>query len=52
MHSAQCSYTLILFTENCDSKQADIVFVLDASGSEGAANFQTQVEFVRNVTDK
>ena len=40
------------FAENCDSKQADIVFVLDASGSEGRVNFQTQVDFVRNVTDK
>lgn len=36
----------------CDSKQADIVFVLDASGSEGHDNFQKQLDFVSNVTDR
>ncbi|XP_060581930.1 collagen alpha-4(VI) chain-like, partial [Ruditapes philippinarum] len=37
--------------QTCESKKADIVFVLDGSGSETAANFQKQLEFVSNVTN-
>ena len=32
----------------CKSVPADIVFLLDASGSEGTSNFHKQVEFVSN----
>ncbi|XP_041351171.1 collagen alpha-4(VI) chain-like [Gigantopelta aegis] len=34
----------------CRNKPADIVFLLDTSGSEGQANFQTQLKFVENFT--
>lgn len=33
----------------CTGK-ADIVFILDSSSSEGAANFQKQLDFVKNFT--
>ena len=37
--------------QTCESKKADIVFVLDGSGSETQVNFQKQLEFVSNVTN-
>ncbi|KAL4238702.1 hypothetical protein ACF0H5_003409 [Mactra antiquata] len=37
--------------DTCDSKQADIVFILDSSSSEGEANFRKQLELVKNVTE-
>ncbi|XP_076097610.1 collagen alpha-5(VI) chain-like isoform X1 [Mytilus galloprovincialis] len=38
-------------TSNCPSK-ADIVFVLDASSSEGSTNFQKQLNFVRDFVSR
>ena len=35
---------------DCGDKPADIVFVLDSSASEGAANFRKQIDFVSNLT--
>lgn len=34
----------------CPFKPADIIFVLDGSGSEGSQNFQRQLNFVSNFT--
>ncbi|XP_046571856.1 collagen alpha-4(VI) chain-like [Haliotis rubra] len=39
-------------TKDCHSLPADLVFLLDASGSEGATNFQDQLTFVSNIVDK
>uniref|UniRef100_K1PKC1 Collagen alpha-6(VI) chain n=1 Tax=Magallana gigas TaxID=29159 RepID=K1PKC1_MAGGI len=36
----------------CHGNKADIMFLLDSSASEGATNFQHQLEFVQNFTDK
>ena len=36
----------------CHGNKADIMFLLDSSASEGASNFQHQLEFVQNFTDK
>ncbi|KAL8619706.1 hypothetical protein ACOMHN_025792 [Nucella lapillus] len=38
------------FCHYCGGKRADIVFVLDASYSEGESNFKKQLSFVSNVT--
>ena len=35
-----------LFVIDCGSNPADIVFLLDSSGSVGSANFQKQLDFV------
>ncbi|WAR18708.1 CO6A3-like protein [Mya arenaria] len=40
-----------VFTVPCAQKQADVVFVLDTSGSEGSVNFKKQLQFVANVTN-
>lgn len=45
------TYFIIVFPE-CRGVKADIVFLLDASGSEGASNFQTQLEFVGNFSSR
>ncbi|KAK3611945.1 hypothetical protein CHS0354_014020 [Potamilus streckersoni] len=37
-------------TRACPYKPADIVFVVDGSGSEGLANFQKQLAFIQNFT--
>lgn len=37
--------------EKCDVPKADIVFVLDGSGSIGAGNFQTMLKFVEDVVE-
>lgn len=42
---------LSLFIVDCPTK-ADIVFVLDASSSEGSTNFNKQVRFVRDFVSK
>jgi hypothetical protein len=34
----------------CPYKPADLIFLLDGSGSEGAANFKRQLQFVSNFT--
>lgn len=36
---------------SCEDSTADIVFVLDASSSEGSANFKKQLDFVTNLTE-
>ncbi|XP_046370521.2 collagen alpha-4(VI) chain-like isoform X2 [Haliotis rufescens] len=36
----------------CHSVPADLVFLLDSSGSEGATNFKDQLTFVSNIVDK
>jgi collagen type VI alpha len=36
----------------CPFNPVDIVFVLDGSGSEGAANFNKQLMFVENITEQ
>jgi len=36
---------------DCQTK-ADIVFVLDASSSEGSTNFQKQINFVKDFVTK
>ncbi|XP_013410815.1 uncharacterized protein LOC106173996 isoform X2 [Lingula anatina] len=36
--------------EGCGGNPADVVFVLDASGSVGAANFQTMLAFIKKFT--
>ena len=33
-------------------KPADLIFLLDGSGSEGNKNFNTQLQFVKNFTDQ
>lgn len=40
---------LILFPA-CPFKPADLIFVLDGSGSEGLQNFNRQLQFVSNFT--
>ena len=42
--------TTITAHADCGDKPADIVFVLDSSASEGAANFRKQIDFVSNLT--
>lgn len=39
------------FIAACHGNKADIIFLLDSSASEGATNFQHQLEFVQNFTD-
>ncbi|XP_067680567.1 collagen alpha-4(VI) chain-like [Haliotis asinina] len=39
-------------TTECHSLPADLVFLLDASGSEGSSNFADQLTFVSNIVDK
>ncbi|XP_062581120.1 collagen alpha-4(VI) chain-like [Saccostrea cucullata] len=46
IESSTCGFNV------CEGNKADIVFLLDSSASEGAANFQHQLEFVQNFTDK
>lgn len=36
----------------CHGSKADVVFLLDSSASEGAVNFEHQLDFVKNFTDK
>lgn len=36
----------------CGAATADVVFVLDASSSEGSANFQKQVDFVKDFVKR
>ena len=36
--------------KHCNASQADIVFLMDASGSEGPDNFNKQKEFVANFS--
>ena len=41
-----------LFLSGCSgSVQADIIFVLDASGSVGTSNFETVKQFIRDLVD-
>lgn len=42
---------LILFFIDCNA-QADIVFLLDSSGSVGSTDFQKMLKFVEGVADK
>ena len=37
-----------IFLTVCGAKPADVVFVLDSSSSEGRANFQKQINFVKD----
>ncbi|XP_069108778.1 collagen alpha-3(VI) chain-like isoform X2 [Argopecten irradians] len=37
-------------TPDCDQRRADIIFVLDSSNSEGLANFNMQLDFVKNFS--
>ena len=46
----QCTYFLLLLPD-CEVPRADIVFVLDGSGSIQADNFQTMKNFVENMVD-
>ncbi|XP_078315734.1 collagen alpha-6(VI) chain-like isoform X2 [Crassostrea virginica] len=46
IESTTCGYNA------CHGNKADIMFLLDSSASEGASNFQHQLEFVQNFTDK
>ena len=41
----------ILFTACNSTEPADIVFILDASGSVGATNFQKMLDFVKKMVD-
>ncbi|KAJ8309545.1 hypothetical protein KUTeg_014419 [Tegillarca granosa] len=45
--AATCNLTTI-----CGDKPADIVFILDASGSEGETNFHKQLDFVGDFVKK
>ena len=44
------NYILLHFVPACPYKPADIIFVVDASGSEGANNFNKQLNFIENFT--
>ena len=44
------TYLASTFYTECTEAIADVVFVLDASSSEGRDNFMKQVYFVGNVT--
>ena len=39
---------IISVVSECGSEPADFVFLLDSSASEGAINFQKQIDFVRD----
>lgn len=41
-----------LFFTACGAQTADVVFVLDSSSSEGSANFQKQVDFVKDFVKR
>ncbi|XP_062570641.1 collagen alpha-1(XX) chain-like [Saccostrea cucullata] len=41
----------IVRSKKCSTKRADIVFLLDSSGSVGATNFQKQLDFVRKLAN-
>lgn len=43
------TYIVSFFVDDC---QIDIGFILDESGSIGSLDFQTMLNFVKNVTDK
>ncbi|XP_060561222.1 collagen alpha-1(XII) chain-like [Ruditapes philippinarum] len=42
----------VAIDKSCPFNPVDIVFVLDGSGSEGAANFNKQLMFVENITEQ
>lgn len=44
-HALSLIFLLCLFSD-CGSNPADIVFLLDSSGSVGSSNFQKQLDFV------
>lgn len=41
---------MFLFTDDCDNRPKDIIFILDASSSVWPVDFMTQLKFVRNLT--
>lgn len=41
----------VSFCQGCEHNKADIVFLLDASYSEGEKNFRKQLDFVSNFTN-
>ncbi|OWF38639.1 Collagen alpha-6(VI) chain [Mizuhopecten yessoensis] len=48
LENTACGGTIPPVTTTCGSKPADIVFILDSSGSEGGDNFNKQLQFMSN----